>query len=208
MTEYEFFSGNELVQHVELKVKSLMIIISEIKQSSLNYEFDTSIRNDINEYIQIVETDCQTIINDIKNNLFSNKIYHKTQNIYDKIMLPSIWMLNNEDYYKQKMQKFEVEINSKVDDVTKSIGSTTDILNAYYKENLLLDEQTNDIYQKLNLQKNILNQEIDKFNNTDVILKNAFCKSKESLLKKNDENVLLINEARKLIFKYQQNMYV
>lgn len=73
---------------------------------------------------------------------------------------------------------------------------------------LLLDEQTNDIYQKLNLQKNILNQEIDKFNNTDVIIKNAFCKWKESLLKKNDENVLLINEARKLIFKYQQNMYV
>jgi len=82
MTEYKFFSGNELVKHVELKVKSLMIIISEIKQSSLNYEFDPSTRNDINEYIQIVETDCQTIINDIKNNLFSNKIYHKTQNIY------------------------------------------------------------------------------------------------------------------------------
>jgi len=82
MTAYEIFSGNDLVQHVELKVKSLMIIISEIKQSSLNYEFDPSIRNDINEYIQIVETDCQTIINDIKNNLFSNKIYHKSQNIY------------------------------------------------------------------------------------------------------------------------------
>ncbi|XP_060876652.1 repetitive organellar protein-like [Metopolophium dirhodum] len=137
MTENEFFSGDELLQHVELKVKSLMIIISEIKQSSLNYEFDPSIRNDINEYIQIVETDCQTIINDIKNNLFSNKMYHKTQNIYDdKILLPPMWMINNEDYYKQKMQKFEVEINSKVDDVTKSIGSTTDILNAYYKENL------------------------------------------------------------------------
>ncbi|KAL4090563.1 hypothetical protein QTP88_025369 [Uroleucon formosanum] len=207
MTAHEIISGNELVQHVELKVKSLMIIISEIKQSSLNYEFDPSIRNDINEYIQIVETDCQTIINDIKNNLFSNKIYDKTQNIYDdKIMIPSIWMINNEDYYKQKMQKFEVEINFKVDDVTKSIESTTDILNAYYKENLLLNEQTNDIYQKLNLQKNKLNQEIDKFNNTDVILKNSFCKWKESLLKKNDENVLLMNEARKLIFKYQQNM--
>jgi len=45
-----------------------------------------------------------------------------------------MWMINNEDSYKQKRQKFEVEINSKVDDVTKSIGSTTDILNAYYKE--------------------------------------------------------------------------
>lgn len=43
-------------------------------------------------------------------------------------------MINNEDYYKQKMQKFEVEINFKVDDVTKSIRSTTDILNAYHKE--------------------------------------------------------------------------
>jgi len=43
-------------------------------------------------------------------------------------------MINNDDFYKQKIQKFEVEINSKVDNVTKSIGSTTDILNAYYKE--------------------------------------------------------------------------
>lgn len=59
-----------------------MIIISEIKQSSLDYEFDLSIRNDINEYIKIVQTDCETIINDIKNNLFSNKIYRTTQNIY------------------------------------------------------------------------------------------------------------------------------
>lgn len=72
----------------------------------------------------------------------------------------------------------------------------------------MLDEQTNDIYQKLNLQKNLLNQEIDKFNNTDVKIKNVFCKWKESLIKKNDENILLINEAHKLIFKYQQKMYV
>lgn len=49
-------------------------------------------------------------------------------------MIPSMWMINNEDYYKQKMQTFEVEINFKVDDVTKSIESTTDILNACYKE--------------------------------------------------------------------------
>lgn len=39
------------------------------------------------------------------------------------------------------------------------------------------------------------------------MLKDAFGKWKESLLKKNDENVLLMNEARKLIFKYQQHMY-
>jgi len=43
-------------------------------------------------------------------------------------------MINNEDYYKQKLQAFEVEINFKVDDVTKSIETTTDVLNAYYKE--------------------------------------------------------------------------
>lgn len=43
-------------------------------------------------------------------------------------------MINNEDYYKQKMKKFEVEINYKVDDVIKSIKSTTDTLNAYHKE--------------------------------------------------------------------------
>jgi len=43
-------------------------------------------------------------------------------------------MINDEDYYKQKMQEFEVEINFKVDDITKSIGTTTDVLNGYYKE--------------------------------------------------------------------------
>ncbi|XP_050059286.1 repetitive organellar protein-like isoform X3 [Aphis gossypii] len=202
MTANEVFTGNELVQSIELKVKSLKILISEIRQSCHNDEFDPSICNDINEYLQIVQTDCQTIMND------NNKLlYNTTQNIYeDKKILQPIQMINNEDYYKQKMQKFEVEINYKVDDVIKSIESTTDTLNAYHKENLLLDEQTNDIYQKLNLQKNILNQEIDKFNNTDFTVKNAFCKWKESIIKTNDENVLLVNEARKLISKYQQSI--
>lgn len=43
-------------------------------------------------------------------------------------------MINNDDYYKQKIQAFEVEINFKVDEVTTSIGTTTDVLNTYYKE--------------------------------------------------------------------------
>jgi len=79
MTAYENFSGNQLVQCVELNVKSLMILISEIKNSSLNCEFDSSIFDVINEYIQIVQTDCQTIMNNIKSNLFSDKMCHTTQ---------------------------------------------------------------------------------------------------------------------------------
>lgn len=77
MTANEVFSGNELVQSIELKVKSLKILISEIRQSCHNDEFDPSICNDINEYLQIVQTDCQTIMND------NNKLlYNTTQNIY------------------------------------------------------------------------------------------------------------------------------
>lgn len=78
MTANEVFSRNELVQSIELKVKSLKILISEIKQSCHNDEFDPSICNDINEYLQIVQTDCQTIMNDNNNNL----LYNTTQNIY------------------------------------------------------------------------------------------------------------------------------
>jgi len=79
MTAYEIFSGNELIQYVELHVKSLMTLISEIKHSS---QFDPSICDVINEYIQIVQADYQTIMNDIKSNLFSNKMSHTTQSIY------------------------------------------------------------------------------------------------------------------------------
>lgn len=86
MAAYEIFSGNELAQNLELKVKSLMKIISDIKQSSINTEFDPSISNDINEYIQMVQTDCQTILNNTKNNLFSNKIDHTTQSVYGSIL--------------------------------------------------------------------------------------------------------------------------
>lgn len=82
MTTYEKFSGNQLIQCVELNVKSLMTLISEIKHSSLNCEFDPSICDVINEYIQIVQTDCQTIMNNIKSNLFSDKMCHTTQSIY------------------------------------------------------------------------------------------------------------------------------
>lgn len=77
MTANEVFSGNELVQNIELKVKSLKILISEIRQTCHNDEFDPSICNDINEYLQIVQTDCQTIRND-NNNL----LYNTTQNVY------------------------------------------------------------------------------------------------------------------------------
>jgi hypothetical protein len=78
MNANKVFSGNELVQNIEQKAKSLKVLITEIKQSSHNDEIDPSIFNDINAYIEIVQTDCQTIMNDINNNL----LHHIPQNIY------------------------------------------------------------------------------------------------------------------------------
>lgn len=69
----EFLSGNVLMDNIQLKVKSLMAMLSEIKQPGNNNEFDLSICNDIYAYIQIIQTDCQRIINNNKYDLFSNK---------------------------------------------------------------------------------------------------------------------------------------
>lgn len=72
----------------------------------------------------------------------------------------------------------------------------------------LLVEQTNDIFQKLNLQKSLLNDEIIKFNDSNDKVKNEFNDWKERLKQKNDANVWLTNEAHKLLFIYEQKMYV
>lgn len=61
------------MDNIELKVMSLMTMLSEIKQLSDDNEFDLSICNDIYAYIQIIQTDCQKIINNNKYDLFSNK---------------------------------------------------------------------------------------------------------------------------------------
>lgn len=71
-----------------------------------------------------------------------------------------------------------------------------------------LVEQTNEIFQKLNLQKCSLNNEIVKFNETNDNVKKEFNDWKERLTQKNDANVLLTNEAHKLLLIYEQKMYV
>lgn len=72
----------------------------------------------------------------------------------------------------------------------------------------MLVEQTNDVYQKLNFQKSLLNNEIDKFNNTNSKIKNDFGDWKERLKQTNDVNVLMTIEAQKLLLIYDQKMYV
>lgn len=72
----------------------------------------------------------------------------------------------------------------------------------------LLEEQTNDIYRKLNLHKKTLNNEIDKSNNTSIEMENEFYKWKDRIKENNDTNILWINEAHKLIDEYRQKMYV
>lgn len=66
MAENVLPSGNELMDSIRLKVKSLTALLSEIKQPNNNYEFDPSICNDIYAYINIVQTDCQKLVNDNK----------------------------------------------------------------------------------------------------------------------------------------------
>lgn len=90
MTENELFSGNELVENVLQKVKSLVTQLSDIKESSYNYEFDQSICNDIYTYIQIIQTDCQRVKDSY--NLFSHKDL-TVQKIYGNIF--NTIMLNN-----------------------------------------------------------------------------------------------------------------
>lgn len=73
---------------------------------------------------------------------------------------------------------------------------------------LLLVEQTNDIFQKLNLQKSLLNNEIVKFNDMNSKVNNKFDNWKEGLKQINDTNNLLTNEAHQLLLIYEQKMYV
>lgn len=79
MTENQF--ENNLLENVQIKIKSLMALLSEIKESSPNYEFDVSICNDIYSYIQIIQNDCQRIED---YNLFLKKNY-TFQNNYGNI---------------------------------------------------------------------------------------------------------------------------
>lgn len=43
-------------------------------------------------------------------------------------------MVNNNDHYDEKMQKFEDEIDFHVNEVIKSLITTANILDTYYKE--------------------------------------------------------------------------
>lgn len=70
----------------------------------------------------------------------------------------------------------------------------------------LLEEKTNEVYLKLNSQKVVINNEIEKLNNTNIKLENEFNKWKKKVKQQSDLHVSLINEAYKLIFKYQQTM--
>jgi len=73
MAENVSSSGNELIDSINLTVKSLTALLSEITQPGNDYEFDPSICNDIYAYINIVQTDCQKLVNDNKFDSFSNK---------------------------------------------------------------------------------------------------------------------------------------
>jgi len=73
---------------------------------------------------------------------------------------------------------------------------------------LLLEKQTDDIQQKLDLQKNTLNIEIENFNNASDNVENEYCKWKERIKHNNDEQVSFIDEVQEMMFTYQQKMYV
>lgn len=77
MTENKFSSI--LVDNIQLKVKSLEILLCEIKQCNHNYEFDLSICDDIYAYIRNILTDCHRVVNNNKYNLFSTEDF-KIQN--------------------------------------------------------------------------------------------------------------------------------
>lgn len=72
MAVNERLPGNDLLDDIQQKVKSLTTVLSQIKQPSHNYEFDPSICNNIYTYIKVIQTDCQRIIKNNKYNLFSN----------------------------------------------------------------------------------------------------------------------------------------
>lgn len=73
MTTNDLLSGKDLADGVQLKVKSLMRLLFEIKQSAKDYEFDSSMSNDFYSYINDVQTDCRHVLNNEKYNLLSNK---------------------------------------------------------------------------------------------------------------------------------------
>lgn len=80
-TKNEFTNGIVLMENIQLKVKSLETLLYEIKQISHNYEFDSSICEDIYAYIRNILTDCQIIVNNNKYNLFLTKD-HTIQHIH------------------------------------------------------------------------------------------------------------------------------
>lgn len=43
-------------------------------------------------------------------------------------------MVSNNDYYNEKFQKFEAEVDFHVDELFKSIQLTADMLNTHYEE--------------------------------------------------------------------------
>jgi len=73
MTENVSSFGNELVDNINLKVKLLTALLSEIKESNHNNEFDPAVCNDIYAYISIVQADCQKLMNNNKYHSISNK---------------------------------------------------------------------------------------------------------------------------------------
>lgn len=85
MATNDLLSGKDLADSIQLKVKSLMTLLFEIKQSAKNYEFDSSMCNDIYSYINVVQTDCQNVLNNEKYNLLLNKD-DSTQKVFGNIL--------------------------------------------------------------------------------------------------------------------------
>lgn len=73
MNTNEFFSGNNLVDKIQLKVKSLISLITELKQPNYNAEFDPSICDDMYAFIKTIQSDCQKISSNNKDGSLSNQ---------------------------------------------------------------------------------------------------------------------------------------
>jgi len=86
MTTNESFTGNNLVDDVQQKVKSLMSLLSEIKQPGQNCEIGQSLCDDIYSYINIVQTDCQKVLNDDKYSQFS-KTENTIPNVFGRYLV-------------------------------------------------------------------------------------------------------------------------
>lgn len=83
--DHESFTGNNLVDDIQQKVKSLMSLLSEIKQLGQNDEIDQSLCDDIYSYIDVVQTDCQKVLNSDKYNQFS-KTDDTIQNFFGRCL--------------------------------------------------------------------------------------------------------------------------